>query len=99
MWGDVDLAGGVLRIERSWDVKEGVIEPKPFAGRRKVPIAAVLRDCLIGHRLDSADGLVFGRPDGTPFATSSVSLRATRAWNAPQLRPVTLHSAAIRSPA
>lgn len=47
-WSDVDLAGGVLRVERSWDVKEGVIEPKSFAGRRKVPIAAVLRDysCL-----------------------------------------------------
>ncbi len=40
-WSDVDLAGGVLRVERSWDVKEGVIEPKSFAGRRKVPIAAV----------------------------------------------------------
>jgi len=90
-WIDVDLAGGVLRIERSWDVKEGVIEPKSFAGRRKVPIAAVLRDYLIGHRLDSHGGLVFGRPDGTPFATSSVSLRANKAWKAAKLTPITLH--------
>jgi Phage integrase family len=56
-----------------------------------VDALAVLRDYLIGHRLDRAAGLVFGRPDGTPFATSSVSLRATRAWKAAQLRPVTLH--------
>jgi integrase len=90
-WIDVDLAGGVLRVERSWDVKEGVIEPKSFAGRRKVPIAAVLRDYLIGHRLDSRDGLVFGRTDGTPFVTSSVSLRASKTWKGAELRPVTLH--------
>ena len=46
-WVDVDLAGGVLRVERSWDVKAGVIDPKSIAGRRKVPIAAVLRDYLV----------------------------------------------------
>lgn len=34
-WVDVDLAGGVLRVERSWDVKAGVIDPKSIAGRRK----------------------------------------------------------------
>lgn len=71
-WTDVDLAGNVPRIERSWDAKGGMIEPKSFAGRRKVPIAAVLRPVLrhylIGDRLDSRDGLVFGRTDGTPFA-------------------------------
>ena len=49
-WIDVDLAGRVIRVERSWDVKEGVIDPKSTAGRRKVPIAAVLRDYLVDHR-------------------------------------------------
>jgi integrase len=67
-WVDVDLAGGVLRVERSWDVKAGVIDPKSIAGRRKVPIAAVLRDYLVQHRIEAGDGLVFGRADGTPFA-------------------------------
>ena len=33
-WIDVDLAGGVIRVERSWDVKEGVIDPKSTAGHR-----------------------------------------------------------------
>ena len=60
-WIDVDLASGVIRVERSWDVKEGVIEPKSTAGRRKVPIAAILRDYLVEHRLRGAEGLVFGR--------------------------------------
>lgn len=90
-WVDVDLAGGVLRVERSWDVKAGVIDPKSIAGRRKVPIAAVLRDYLVGHRMAAGDGLVFGRADGTPFATSTISLRANTAWRGAQLRPITLH--------
>lgn len=27
-WTDVDLAHGVIRVERSWDQKEGLVEPK-----------------------------------------------------------------------
>jgi integrase len=54
-WEDVDLAGGVIRVERSWDEKEGVIEPKSKNGRRKVPIAAVLRDHLVEHRMRQQD--------------------------------------------
>ena len=37
-WSHVDLAAGVIRVEKAWDVKEGLIEPKSKAGRRKVPI-------------------------------------------------------------
>ncbi len=60
---EVDLAAGIIRVERSWDVKEGVIAPKSAVGRRNVPIAAVLRDHLLEHRMPSGrrDGLVFGR--------------------------------------
>jgi integrase len=85
------LAEGVIRVKRSWDLKEGAIEPKSSAGRRKVPIAAILRDYLLIHRLDNRAGLVFGRPDGTPFATSTVSQRANKAWKAAGLRGITLH--------
>jgi integrase len=90
-WLDVDLAGGVLRVERSWDVKAGFIDPKSFAGRRKVPIAAILRDYLVGHRMTAGDGLVFSRTDGTPFATSTISKRAHEAWRQARMRPITLH--------
>jgi len=90
-WSDVDLAAGVIRVERSWDVKEGAIDPKSAAGRRKVPIAAVLRDYLVDRRLDGGDGLVFGRSDGTPFATGTVSQRANKAWSVAGLKPITLH--------
>src|ERR671919_906355 len=45
-WEDVDLAAGVIRIERSYDVRVGAVEPKSRAGRRTVPIPAALRDHL-----------------------------------------------------
>ena len=48
-WEDVDLAIGLIRVNRSWDPKEGVIEPKSQAARRRVPIPAALRDFLIGR--------------------------------------------------
>jgi integrase len=38
---DVDLAAGVIRVERGWDPVEGAIELKSRAGRRRVPIPAV----------------------------------------------------------
>jgi hypothetical protein len=41
---DYQNFAGQVQIERSWDVRENVIEPKSRAGRRRVPIPAVLRD-------------------------------------------------------
>ncbi len=53
-WEHVDLAEGVIRVERSYDPKAGeYVTPKSRAGTRKVPIAGVLREHLIAHRLRS----------------------------------------------
>jgi integrase len=101
---DVDLAAGVIHVERSWDAKEGVIEPKTAVGRRKVPIAAVLRDHLAEHRAASdvarnrygstADaGLLFGRTPAVPFVPGTVSKRARDAWRDAELASITLHEA------
>jgi integrase len=91
-WEDIDLAGGVIRVERSWDVKEGVIGPKSAVGRRSVPIAAVLRDHLVEHRMSGAgEGLVFGRTPEAPFSPGRVSDRAASAWATAGLDAVTLH--------
>jgi integrase len=104
-WEDVDLARGLIRVERSWDVRAGLIEPKSRAGRRKVPIAAVLRDFLDEHKLatERSEGLVFGRSDVRPFEPVSVAARAATAWKAANvkrkeqeldpLEPITLHEA------
>jgi integrase len=95
-WTDVDLAGGVIRVERSWDAKEGFIAPKSKMGRRKVPVAAVLRDYLVEHRMraeDPDEGLVFGRSASSPFEPSAVTERARKAWAAAGLDRIVLHEA------
>lgn len=94
-WTDVDLASGVIRIERSWDAKTRVVvEPKSRAGRRRVPIAGVLRDLLVEHKLKAEGDLVVGRNRGLdPFDPDTVAGRASRCWRQAGLDPITLHEA------
>jgi integrase len=94
-WDDVDLARGVIRVERAWDVQEGLIEPKSRAAKRRVPMPAVLRDYLVEHRHGRPGvlGNVFGRPDGRPFDGPTVDARAKAAWRHADLKPITLHEA------
>ena len=57
---DVDLATGLIRVERGWDEGEGEVAPKSKQGRRKVPIPAVLRDRLAEYLIDGpASGRIF----------------------------------------
>ena len=90
-WENVDLAKGVIRVDWGWDMLEGVIELKSRKGRRTVPIAAVLRDHLVEHRMSGHDGLAFGRTPTSPFSPNSVSARAATAWA--KVKPITLHEA------
>lgn len=93
---DVDLPGGVLRVERGYDDKARVfVGPKSRAGRRTVPIAGVLREFLIAQRLRSgrAEGLVFGASGSEPFDYWAAWRRAGRAWKAAKLAAVGLHEA------
>jgi len=94
-WEDVDLAKGVIRVERSWDPKVGPIDPKSRAGRRRVPVAALLRDYLIEHKMGSENstGLVFGSTEHQPFNPSTVNRRAATMWRALSLESITLHEA------
>ena len=81
-WEDIDFEAGVIRIERSWDMSEGLIEPKSRAGKRTVPIATVLREHLAAHALRTGrrSGLVFGRSPDRPFEPTTLTGRATTAW-------------------
>jgi integrase len=92
-WEDVDLAAGVIHVERSWDAKEGVVTPKSRAARRSVPIAAVLREQLVQHTLRSGrrSGLVFGTSATQPFTPSNVRKRANAMWTGAGLDPIGLH--------
>ena len=90
---DLDLEAGRIDVERSWDVKEGVIETKSRSGRRRVPIAEELRAHLAEHLLRTGrrEGLVFGRTEERPFAHVTLRDRAHRAWEAAGLEPIGFH--------
>jgi integrase len=102
-WEDVDLQKNLIVVSRSWDVKAGAIEPKSNAGKRTVPIASVLREYVIAHRLRSGrrGGLAFGASENRPFTPTAVRRRALIAWKSanknrrlaglPELEPIALH--------
>jgi integrase len=95
-WGDVDLAAGVIRVERSYDDKGRVeVEPKSRAGRRTVPIVGALRDILVDHKARQGQdgGLVFGSSAEMPFVPSNLWRRAQRAWKRAGLEPIGLDEA------
>lgn len=80
---DIDLATGVIRIRRGWDMVDGEVAPKSLKGRRKVPIPALLRD-----HLDATDA-----PLGTPSWIANANQRAAKIWTAASLPVITLHEA------
>jgi integrase len=93
-WEDIDLAAGLIRVERSYDPASGeYVMPKSRAGVRRVPIASVLRAHLLAHKLRSGRsvGLVLGRSAEAPFDDDRVRSRAARAWRDAGLDPIGLH--------
>ena len=90
---DVDLAAGVIRVERGWDEKAGAQGLKTNAGRRRVPVAAVLRDYLAERLIRSArlgSELLFGSTAESPFDPSRLRRSADRAWREGGLERITL---------
>jgi integrase len=84
---DVDLAAGVIHVQRSWDKVAGPIAPKSRAGVRKVPIVSVLRVHLAERRLRArAKDFFFG--DDGPFNDDTARARATKAWKQANLEPI-----------
>jgi integrase len=93
-WEQVDLGAGLIRVERAWDPKaREYVSPKSHAGTRAVPIATVLREHLIAHKLRSgrSAGLVFPGASGGPFDSWAAQTRADKAWT--KLARLTLHQA------
>lgn len=97
-WCDVDLASGMLRVERSYDPKAAeYVDPKSRSGRRRVPVAGVLRDALDAHRTSfegdpDPEALVFGEA-GRPFDDVALRNRSRNAWADARLDPIGLHAA------
>lgn len=98
-WRDLDLAAGELHVERSYDPQARVyVEPKSRAGRRRVPIAALLRahlrELALASDRSDLDALVFGDEPAKPFDSDTMVARARNAWRAAGLDPIVgLHAA------
>ena len=93
-WSHIDLEAGVIHVQRSWDPRAGLIEPKSKAGNRNVPIADALRVQLLTHRLHQGrggQGFVFTSKSGRPFDSAGLASRARKAWAAIGFDPVGLH--------
>jgi len=91
---DVDVATGVIRVERGWDPVVGAIELKSHAGRRRVPIAGILRDHLLDHlaRTErSGDELIFGSTSESPFSVNTLQRAADDTWAEAKLERITPH--------
>jgi len=92
---DIDVATGVIRVEQAYDVRSKmIVPPKSYAGRRKVPIAGLLRESLVDARARAAERgleLVFGRGSGEPFPYNGLLDRAKRIWHLHGLKPIGLH--------
>jgi integrase len=81
-WRHVDLTANVISVEAGWDDREGEIDPKSSKGRRRVPMAGMLRLFLLEHGMRNGrdeDAFVFGS-DGRPFVPASVRKRALTTW-------------------
>ncbi len=89
-WSDVDLAKGIIRVERGMDQKGSIIAPKSKAGRRAVPVPKALRALLAAHRLQRVgEGYVFGSSLTQPFTPTAVRRRARLRWEKVEaLKPI-----------
>ena len=95
-WSDVDLADGLIEVQRAWDDNDGEQTPKTKGSQRRVPIVPALSALLGAHEgktKRAASDLVFGRSASEPFTPSTVRKRALAAWSGvkPALDPITLH--------
>jgi integrase len=84
----IDLAKNLIRVEKGWDQVEGEIEPKSEAGKRTIPLLAILRDFLDEQLMRtgrSGADRIFGRSAAQVFYPSTIDGRARRTWKAHNL--------------
>jgi integrase len=94
-WQDIDLEGGILKVEHSLDPKAGLVSPKSESGRRRVPIPQVLAPELVAHmaRQSGESEFVLANTKGKPFNSSNVYRVSHREWGRAGLEPLGFHEA------
>lgn len=95
-WDHIDLEAREIRVEASWDDREGEVGGKSEAAKRTVPILGRLAAFLAAEKLRSGRSgasFVFGATADRPFEPSTVRRHALAAWKCANLEPITLHEA------
>lgn len=96
-WSDLDLDAGEIRVSRAWcNRTKQETTPKTPAAERTVPVAGELRRILLEHRLLTGrvgDGLVVTALGGGVESADAIQDRATAAWKAAAVEPITMHVA------
>jgi integrase len=91
-WSDVDLAQGIIRVERGWDDREGEQQTK---GRNGVvsrsPGSCATTSPSMGWRAAAARGSCSVAARRSPFKPSAVTARADRAWRDAGVERITMH--------
>src|SRR5512133_2391798 len=91
---EADAGEGWISVERSWDDRDGLVDPKSKAGVRLTLLCEKLRAILAEHVRQtgrSGDDLIFGKTVTAPFVPWTVGRHAEDAWTAAKLERVTLH--------
>jgi len=94
-WRHIDFKNHALIVTRSWNVHNGMSEPKSSSSRRAVPLLPVLESSLREHfqRQGSPepDALLFSRGK-QPLDPSNVRREFEKALKAAKLKHVSIHS-------
>lgn len=95
-WEDIDFTTGEIHIRQQVQHVRGVLYEAPLktkAGKRNLPLLAVIRDLLVAHRpkVDNLSGLIFTAEDGTPFRPQTLSRAFLRLSQTHGLRAIRLH--------
>jgi integrase len=107
-WGDIDLAGATMRIERSLEQTKAGLRfkgPKTKNGRRTITLPATALEALQAHRVrqlelrlslgqgkPDADTLVFSTADGAPLPPNRLSFDWARFVRSRGLPQVRFHA-------
>jgi integrase len=85
---DVNFDSATIRVEQSWDAKEGAIPPKSQAGIRTVFMLEMLRPFLepFKERRSDPDALFFGVTPDRAFDSRATDRKARRALKAENAR-------------
>jgi hypothetical protein len=85
---EVDAGQRWISVKRSWDDRDGLVDPKSKAGVRLTLLCDTLRTILAEHVRRTGrtgDDLIFGKTASAPFVTWTVGKHAEDAWTATKL--------------